>query len=231
MNIKKLVFVGCVCFLAIPFQVIAHYHPMIEVQGPPLPAKVEPGENAALLVVRVVDSSTGKQTSATACVNEGAQEPDQDPYARYSLRRSGNRLKGPIRFRQIKPYFYTDGSFEVRVPPGRVTVEVSKGYEYSPCTLSLDLDASDTVHVEALLEPWIDMSTLGWYSGDTHIHMERTGNNDDTLLTLTSARGIRYAYLLSMNTKGYDRGRKYESWFQAPGLGDAGQTERGGYHL
>jgi hypothetical protein len=231
MNIKKLICFWVACLIAGPFSAVGHYRPMIETGGPPLPPAVEPGKNAALVVVRVMDGATGKQTSATACVNDGSQEPDRDPYLQYSLRRSGNRLKGPIRFRPLKPYFYTDGRFEVRVPPGRVTLEVRKGCEYSPCTLSLDLAAWDTVHVEAVLDPWIDMPALGWYSGDTHIHVERTGGNDDTLLTLTSARGIRYAYLLSMNTQGYDRGRKYESWIQAPGLGDAGQAETGGYHL
>jgi hypothetical protein len=87
------------------------------------------------------------------------------------------------------------------------------------------------VELEAALERWIDMAALGWYAGDTHIHMERTGSNDDTLLTITSARDIRYAYLLSMNTRGYDRGRQYESWLQAPGLAETGQAKAGDYHL
>ena len=62
------------------------------------------------------------------------------------------------------------------------------------------------------------MAKQGWYSGDTHIHFERTGSNDDTLFTLTSARDIRYAFSLSMNTTGYALGREFESWGQAYGL-------------
>jgi len=232
MKIKTKIFLlGIACLMASPFSAAAHYRPMIEVKGPPLAPAVDPGPDAALLVVRVIDRETGKQASATVSVNGGAQEPDLDPYRQYSLRRSGNRLKGPIRFRPLKPYFYTDGKFQVRVPPGQADLEVGKGYEYAPCRLSLNVAAGDTVELDLKLERWIDMAALGWYSGDTHIHMDRTGGNDDTLLTLTSARGIRYAYLLSMNTKGYDRGKRYEGWIQAPGLGEAHQVQREGYHL
>ncbi|MBN2290365.1 MAG: CehA/McbA family metallohydrolase [Candidatus Glassbacteria bacterium] len=220
-----------ICLVAFPVSLRSHYRPMIEAEGPPLPPVVEPGPDAALLKVRVIDRATGQQTSATACVNDGSREPDFDPYGLYSLRRSGNRLKGPIRFRPLKPYFYTDGDFRVRVPAGRAEVEVRKGYEYAPCRISLEVAAGDTVELEAALERWIDMAALGWYSGDTHIHMERTGANDDTLLTLTSARGIRYAYLLSMNTRGYDSGGSYESWSQVPGLGDAADFGSAGYYL
>ena len=76
------------------------------------------------------------------------------------------------------------------------------------------------------------MAALGWYSGDTHIHMERTGRNDDTLLAVTSAKDVRYAYLLSMNTTGYDQGgAKYESFRQHTGLGDRTEARRGPYHI
>jgi hypothetical protein len=61
--------------------------------------------------------------------------------------------------------------------------------------------------------------------------MDRTGANDDSLLTLTSAKGIRYGYLLSMNTTGYDRGGKYESWLQKKGLGDGSAFGREGYWI
>ena len=227
----RILLLGLACLMASPFSAAAHYRPMIEVKGPPLAPTVDPGPDAALLVIRVIDGATGKQASATVSVNGGAQEPDSDPYGLYSLRRSGNRLKGPIRFRPLKPYFYTDGKFQVRVPPGQATLDIGKGYEYAPCKLSLNVAAGDTLELEAMLERWIDMSGSGWYSGDTHIHMDRTGSNDDTLLSITSAKGIRFAYLLSMNTDGYERGKRYEGWIQVPGLGEAHQVQREGYHL
>ncbi|HUU27732.1 MAG TPA: CehA/McbA family metallohydrolase [archaeon] len=220
-----------VSILILPIPGYAHYRPMIEIDKPVPPPTVDPGPEAALLRVRLVDSATGARINATACVNDGAEEPESDPYREYSLRLSGNRMKGPIRFRALKYYFYTDGLFEVRVPPGRVTMEFGKGYEYAPRKVSLDAAPRDTVELEVALERWIDMAARGWYSGDTHIHMNRTGANDDTLLVITSAKDIRYAYILSMNTKGYAQGAQYESWIQARGLGDASATRRGPYFL
>lgn len=210
---------------------LAHYRPMVAEGYPKPPPLIDPPEDAALVKVRVVDAASGQRTSATACVNDGAQEPDRDGYRKFSLRQSGNRHKGPIRFRPLKYYFYTDGFFEVRVPPGRVVMEFGKGYEYIPLKVRLRAAPYDTVDLEVRLERWIDTSSQGWYSGDTHIHMDRTGTNDDTLLAVTSAKDIHYAYILSMNTTGYDRGGKYEGWIQARGLGDISTANKGPYFI
>ncbi|MEA1997488.1 MAG: CehA/McbA family metallohydrolase [Gemmatimonadota bacterium] len=217
--------------MVLPFELYPHYRPMIELSKPQPPPTVDPGPDAALLRVCLRDAATGRIVSATACVNDGAQEPDRDGYSRFSLRRSGNRMKGPIRFRPLKYYFYTDGRFEVRVPPGTVTLEFGKGYEYAQRKVSLRAAPGDTVELDVSLERWIDMAVSGWYSGDTHIHMNRTGANDDTLLAVTSAKDIRYAYLLSMNTGGYGQGKEYESWLQAEGLGDGSTSNLGPYFI
>ena len=114
---------------------VAHAHDAVAeiVLGiPPPPPTVDPGPDGARLRVRIVDAVTGATVSGTACVNKGNQEPDEDPYRIFSLRRSANRHIGPIMERKIPYYFYTDGRFEVRVPPGPVTLEIRKGYEYRP---------------------------------------------------------------------------------------------------
>jgi hypothetical protein len=211
--------------------IFAHYKPMIDEQYPKPPPKVDPGPDAALVRAWIIDVETNEIASATVCVNDGAQEPDHDPYHKFSLRKSANRHKGPMRFRPVKYYFYTDGQFEVRVPPGKVTLEIMKGYEYQPSFIQLDIPEKDTVDLKIHLEKSIDMASMGWYSGDIHIHMDRTGTNDDTLLTITSAKNIKYAYLLSMNTKGYDKGSKYESWLQKKGLGERSITRKGPYFI
>ena len=210
---------------------LAHYRPMIEQGYPDPPPLIDPGEDAALVRVWVTDAASAQRISATACVNDGAQEPVRDGYRKFSLRRSGNRHKGPIRFRPLKYYFYTDGFFEVLVPPGRLSLEFGKGYEYTPRRLSLQAAPRDTLELKVQLERWIDTPSRGWYSGDTHIHMDRTGANDDTLLAITSAKDIHYAYILSMNTTGYDRGEKYEGWIQAGGLGDRSTANKGPYFI
>ena len=210
----------------------AHEFPHLFESRPPAPPTIDPGPDAAVLRIRIVDGATRQPVSATVCVNGGNQEPDNDPLREFSLRRSANRLKGPIRLREVPYYFFADGSCEVRVPAGPVTVEVRKGYEYRPVEMTLTAAAREAIDVEIPLERAVDMAALGWYSGDTHIHMERNGNNDDALLAVTSAKDIRYAYLLSYNTLGYDPdGVGYESFRQHRGLGDASLARRGPYHI
>ena len=195
------------------------------------PPKVDPGPDAATVRITVVDRDSGEKISATASVNGGAQEPEDDPYQDYSLRKAGNELQGPSRFRALDYYFYTDGTFSVRVPPGICTVTVGRGYEYDPAERVFHLEKNEVTEATIALSRWIDMAKEGWYSGDTHLHFERTGSNDGTLLTLTSARDIRYAFSLSMNTTGYALGHEFESWGQALGLGDRSTRRKGPYHL
>ena len=210
----------------------AHDLPHGQQGRPPPPPTIDPGPNAALLRIRIIDAVTRQPVAATVCVNQGDQEPDHDPLREFSLRQSANRLKGAIRLRRVPYYFFADGGCEVRVPPGPASIEVRKGYEYRPVEVTLTAAPKATVEVEVVLERAIDMAALGWYSGDTHIHMERTGTNDAALLAVTSAKDIRYAYLLSMNTTGYDHGGpKYESYRQHGGLGDATVARRGVYHI
>ncbi|HUV14272.1 MAG TPA: hypothetical protein VMY18_11570, partial [Acidobacteriota bacterium] len=159
------------------------------------------------------------------------QQPDQDPYRPFSLRESANRHKGPIRFRPLDYYFFTGGAFSIRVPPGRCKIEISKGYEYLPAEQVLHLEKNEQAETVIYIRRWIDMSGQGWYSGDLHLHFDRTEDADDLLFTLTSAKDIKYGFLLSMNTKGYDQGREFESWRQAKCLGDQSDSSRGPYHI
>ncbi len=205
-------------------------HRQLEVPVPSPPPPVEVGADAATLNLKIVERGSEAPVSATLSVNGGAVE-GETAYLEHSLRRSANRHKGPIRFRPLDYYFYTDGTLSLKVPPGRCTVEVRKGYEYIPSNRTFELDPGQVLDATVTLSRWIDMAAQGWYSGDTHIHFERTGTNDDDLLTLTSARDIRYAFSLSMNTRGYSLGGAFESWHQAHGLGDGSVRSRGPYFL
>ncbi len=217
--------------LSVASPALAHFRPMIEVSKPVAPPPLEPQPDWALLKVRVVESGTGKVVSAHVSVNGGAVEPEHNGYRRFGLRYSGNRLKGPVRFRELDYYFYTAGEFTIKVPPGDCTLAAGRGYEYLNSKTLVKTAPRDTVELTLELERWTDMAARGWYAGDTHIHMNRTGANDDSLLTLTSARGIRYGYLLSMNTTGYGRGSRYESWLQERGLGEESTFSRDGYWI
>ncbi|MCA1564039.1 MAG: hypothetical protein LC804_28615 [Acidobacteria bacterium] len=232
MNVRLLLPVVIATSLALSYHRGSSQDLPLGLENPPSPSPVDPGPDAALVRVRIIDSTSKETTSATVTINQGNQEPDNDRYRQFSLRLSGNRHKGPIRSRKIPYYFFTDGRFEVRVPPGPVSIHVRKGYEYRPVDVTLAAGRKETTDVEIVLERAIDMAALGWYSGDTHIHMERTGANDEALLTVTSAKDIRYGYLLSYNTRGYDHGGpRYESSRQHIGLGDRSIARRGPYHI
>ncbi len=209
----------------------AHRKSMLSRGYPPPPPTVDPGPDAATLRITVKDARTGRPVSATISVNGGDQEPEVDPYQEFSLRRSANRHKGPIRFRPLDYYFFTDGTFEIKVPPGKSRITLRKGYEYAPVEEVFQLVKKEIVERTLFLTRWIDMAEEGWYSGDMHLHFDRTGQNDEVLLTLTSARDIKFGFILSMNTRGYDRGREFESWSQVPGLGERYSYRKGLYTL
>ncbi len=75
--------------------------------------------------------------------------------------------------------YVTPGDRPVAVRPGPTTVLVSRGYEYAPRTLTLDVAAGGTTTLETTLEHAVD--TTGWVSIDTHVHAEHSA--DSTVLS------------------------------------------------
>ncbi|HUT90958.1 MAG TPA: CehA/McbA family metallohydrolase [Thermoguttaceae bacterium] len=60
--------------------------------------------------------------------------------------------------------------FLVDAPPGRLTIRVERGKEYSPVERTVDVGREPPPLLKFELARWIDMAALGWYSGDTHVH-------------------------------------------------------------
>ncbi len=60
--------------------------------------------------------------------------------------------------------------FRVRLPPGDYEFLAERGKEFFPASQHVQVAADGTPRVELELRRWIDMSRLGWYSGDTHVH-------------------------------------------------------------
>ena len=80
-----------------------------------------------MLKVRILDAD--HKTIAAARVNvigsdNAFYEPAQNSLSEYSLKRKGNRGNvSPLRY--FGSFFYTDGTFEVKLPPGVARIEVS----------------------------------------------------------------------------------------------------------
>lgn len=102
-------------------------------------------------------------------------------------------------------YFYADGAFVVSLPSGSARVVVSGGLEFIPQTIDLDVTGDREVTVQQ--QPWIDMASRGWYSGDSHVHLHTGGRINVTIgdaLVAARAEGVNYVNLCASNNIGDD---------------------------
>jgi len=67
------------------------------------------------------------------------------------------------------PQVYRADGETLKLPPGEYTVEVSRGPEYLAESRTITVGTSPSKETFAL-KRWIDPSTMGWWSGDHHIH-------------------------------------------------------------
>lgn len=182
-----------------------HYDPMINLDYPEPPPTADPGSRATLLRVTIRDAANGHlkpSTSMTETTNPTSSTAFRTrPTGTRSRFRSGGFLTTSTRTGDSKFACHRAGrrSSSERAtntsPRPGCRGEPSQHARHRRSHQTGDRTAAD-----------------GWYSGDTHIHMDRTGGNDDSLLAVTSAKDIRYTFLLSMNTDGYNHGgEKYES--------------------
>jgi hypothetical protein len=117
--------------------------------------------------------------------------------------------------------FYVDGGFDVRVPPGAYKLTVSKGFEYEPQTIALDLAAGATVTRDIHIARWIDMRSRGWYSSDDHIHLRRSPGDDANILRWVAAEDIHVGNLLEM-------GDFWATYFSQYSFGERGRYQADG---
>ncbi|MGO8735098.1 MAG: CehA/McbA family metallohydrolase [Terriglobia bacterium] len=139
---------------------------------------------------RVIDAATGLPTAARVQGTgaDGRAYAPADTYARASS--SG------------AAYFHTTGEFTVELPPGRMTLEVIKGFEYEPVKQQLQIVAGRTTSATFSLRRIADLPAQGWYSGSTHVHMNYGGNFHDTpenLAQMASAEDLHMVNAMASN--------------------------------
>ena len=120
--------------------------------------------------------------------------------------------------------FYVGGDYEAQVPAGRYQLVVGRGPEYRLHTQDVVVEAHGYTQVEVALQRWVDMPEQGWYSGDAHIHIERTRDANPGLLTLLSAEDLHVSNLLQM-------GNLARSYFPQYAFGDDGHYLRDNHAL
>ena len=142
------------------------------------------------LHVRVIDAATGLLTAARiqGTGADGRAYAPADTYARLSS--SG------------MAYFHTAGEFTAEFPPGQMTLEVIKGFEYQPVKQPLQIVAGHTTSATIRLHRITNLPAQGWYSGSTHVHMNYGGNLHDTpenLAMMASAEDLHMVNALASN--------------------------------
>jgi hypothetical protein len=159
-------------------------------------------------------------------------EPAENALKPWSLSRLGNRTgKGP--FRYYGWFFYCNGQCELTVPAGATRIDVWKGFEYQPVEQSVEVVPGSVSELVIKVARVADMARVGWYSGDTHIHLDRRNADDDErAFDLAAAEDLRFAHILCMNDpRAYQPLMDQQIWHQMQGMGAASERKRGIYTL
>ncbi len=134
-------------------------------------------------------------------------------------------------------FFYVDGEYEAVLPAGIYTLVVSKGPEYKRVVKTLKIDEREVTSVTVPLLRWTDMPARGWYSGDDHVHMTRTPDDDASISAVMQAEDVHVTNLLQMGNPygtefiqyAYGRDGRYQAGTHAlvPGVEDPRTAIRG----
>ena len=123
------------------------------------------------LTGKIIDKATGEPVEARVQVI--------DPSGAFA-HPTGALLKvGPG-----SPFFYSDGSFQVDVGRGKVTVIAERGTEYVPAEITVDAPHQGSLAVDLTLERWSALGEQGWHPGNTHIHYDEKETRPDDRLML-----------------------------------------------
>lgn len=94
--------------------------------------------------------------------------------------------------------FYVDGHFNLKLDPGKYKISLSKGFEYLDRTHSIEVLRGGDNEFAFEMKRWINMSDLGWYSADDHIHIRRSPRENPLILKWVEAEGLNVGVLLQM---------------------------------
>jgi len=107
-------------------------------------------------------------------------------------------------------FFYADGFFEMDLTAGTYTIDVARGLEYKIAQKIVNVAIDDTTELTISIERWIDMSALGWYSGDGQINVNcdqsptRHYLEAEDQLLMVKGEDLNLANLLAINPRNID---------------------------
>jgi len=122
-------------------------------------------------------------------------------------------------------YSYVDSQFSQVLKPDTYTLITTKGPEYRINKKQFTVKENKApMNLTINMDRWIDLPSMGWYSGDVHIHIEREEKDNKNLTKVLEAEDIHFSNLLEMSTNETDHYKQYS-------FGDAGIFTDQGYSL
>jgi hypothetical protein len=120
--------------------------------------------------VRINDAATGKPTPVRLRLldADGAYRPPLGRQAAFPTA-PGEAVGGQLLLGG-QPFAYVDGACEAPLPPGPVTVEATRGPEFSPLRRQATLGPGQ-ISLRFAVERWADMRAEGWLSADTRARL------------------------------------------------------------
>jgi hypothetical protein len=125
--------------------------------------------NLQTVHIRVNDAATGQPTPVRLRVTDAAG----NYYAPFGHAREfpvgrGEAVGGDVTICGER-WAYIDGTCEIALPPGELTVAVRKGPEYRPLQQAVNLPAGK-LSLRFVIERETDLRAAGWFAGDTRAH-------------------------------------------------------------
>jgi hypothetical protein len=99
-------------------------------------------------------------------------------------------------------FFYTDGNYSSDLPIGKYKMIISKGPEYLMSETDFEIKPKEETNIKISLERWINMPEENWYSGDAHIHFQRTKKANQSLNEIMQAEDVHVSNILEMGNPG-----------------------------
>lgn len=120
--------------------------------------------------------------------------------------------------------FYVNGTYEARLPVGIYELVLTRGPEYRVARRGFEIREDDTSRVAVALERYADLPARGWFSGDSHVHIQRHRVDDEAVWAQLAAEDVHVANLLEM-------GNISGTHFKQPAWGEEGRFGRDSYML
>ena len=95
-------------------------------------------------------------------------------------------------------FFLLKGRASFDLPAGRYRVETYRGLFYIPAEAEFDLRAGEPRRVSLKLESWAGAAREQWLSGDDHIHLTRSRQDDPVFLAWLKAEDLSVGNFLQL---------------------------------